>query len=381
MNVLLLGKFPPCQGGIAAKTYWLVRALAECGISYDIVTLVPEVYRSAATGPLPDGVHLRALTSETSPWFLPGTDLAVERIVSAALALAKERTPDIVEANYLAPFGIAAFIVSRLLKTPLLLRHAGSDLAKLLPWEPVHTALGAVIAVADRVVTADDQSPASYSQRLPPGAKTTCLPRYVPDETAFRPTAAARGGPVLLLAGKLNYYWRLKALDTLFEALESMPSWRLLCLGAGVGSDAVSKEADRRGLASHIEWRPFVAPSEMPAIIAGATAVWAVQRVGPVTDFSNIAWESVAMGRPCIVSPSTWAHPDAALLRQSPGLLTVDPEEPGDVISTLEGALAIDDTGSLQGLAMTYRAYLDAQADLYREVATGNDSQRPGAVS
>ncbi len=114
MRVLLIGKYPPCQGGIAAGSYWLSRALAPAGISFDVVTIAPERYRSETTGDVPETVRLRTISAdEQAPWFIPGGELWTERLVSAALELADEAQPDLVETNYLAPFGLAAFAVAR----------------------------------------------------------------------------------------------------------------------------------------------------------------------------------------------------------------------------------------------------------------------------
>ena len=365
MNVLLIGKFPPCQGGIAAKTYWLWSALAERGVYLDAVTLVPDIYRSDGTGPLPSGMKLAALTLQTPPWFLPGSDLAVEQLVTAALELTSKRKPHVVEANYLAPFGAAALIVSKLLGVPLLLRHAGSDMAKLGTWTPAQRAVGALLSTANFVVSPND--PASVE--LLDQANVLRLPRYIPDPQVFRPAPANIGDHRLLLAGKLNYYWKLKAIDTLLDVLVACPSWSLLAVADGIGKQAVQSEVERRGLSERVEWRSFVPPSEMSAILAEASAVWAVERPGGVPDFSNLVMEALAVGRPCLVAPSAAAHPDAVWLKGSQGLLVIDPDETAEIVTALDAAATMEETGPLPDHRGRYQAYIDENARLYEELA------------
>ena len=234
MRILLLGKFPPAQGGISAKTYWLARTLAATGISFDIITIAPPSYRTAAPATAPPDLRQRICEAEASPWFLPGGDLCTEHVITEALVLAAERAPDAIEANYLAPFGIAALVAARLLGVPLIIRHAGSDIAKLLDWPPARGALRALLGAANLVLTTPDARP--RLEDLTPSRRLLALPRYAPDPAAFawRPPISSR---LLLIAGKLNYHWRLKGLDVLLEALALRPEWRVLSVVDGCGRE------------------------------------------------------------------------------------------------------------------------------------------------
>lgn len=370
MRVLLLGKYPPGQGGIAAKSYWLSRALAPRGIRFDVVTIVPPVYRSEATGELPDTVRLRQLTPDDEPpWFIPGGKLWTERLVSAALELANTEPPDLVEANYLAPYAMAAFVVSRLLGVPLLLRHAGSDLAKLVDWPETRRGLTDLLAHADLVATTPGVS--QLPDRAGAGGTLVELPRYVPD-----PGFSASAGPPpadhrLLFAGKLNYHWRLKALDTLAAALELRPGWRLIAVADGKGRESFEAELRSRGVAERVSHRSFVAPDVVPALLAEATAVWAVEREGGIPDFSNLVWEALASGRPCLVAAQTAEHPDAELLLESKALLVVDPEDPASVAGALDTAASLPVAEPLPGLPQAFDDYVTANAGLYFRAKDG----------
>ena len=44
-TIALLSKYPPLEGGIAAKTYWLARGLAGRGHMVHVITHAPEAGR------------------------------------------------------------------------------------------------------------------------------------------------------------------------------------------------------------------------------------------------------------------------------------------------------------------------------------------------
>ena len=371
--ILLIGKFPPCQGGIASKTYWLSLELARMGITTDVATWVPENARSLGPGDLTAGIRLAQLPGEDPPWHLPGTDLAVERLVTAALRMAETRPPSLVEANYLAPYGTAALIVARALGVPFLLRHAGSDLAKLGHWEPTALALKTLLHSADAVVTNPDSHDELLAD-LPNRITVRNLPRYAPRPDAFRGQPLPSGEPTILLAGKLNYHWSLKAIDTLLDGLLEAPNWRLLVVGHGAGEDAVRAEVEHRSLQSRVEWRDFVPPSLMPSLLSEVWAVWAVERQGGVEDYSNTVSEALSAGRACFVSHHTYGKPESAALADSPGLRVVDPEAAAEVAACLKIVEGLSDFPA-PDLGPTYRRYLEVNLELYSELSAGGASR------
>jgi len=377
MRVLLVGKYPPCQGGIAAKTYWMSRALAEAGLRFDVVTVVPERYSSRGLAGQARRQRLVALKPTQAPWFVPGADLWTERLVSAGLKLAASIRPDLVEVNYLAPFGLAGLVLAQSLAVPLLVRHAGSDIAKLLGWVPAARALTMVLEFATCVVT-PETSPLCFESTAPHRPKVVRLPRYVPDPTAFTPIRekAPPASPLLLFAGKINYYWRFKALDSLLAALVLRPDWHLMMVANGTGKEQFMAEVERLELTTRVTWRDFVHPSEMPRLLAGAGAVWVVDRPGGPQDYSNLVAEVVAVGRPCLVSRASFDHPDATMFRRYPGLLVVNPEDPTSCALGLDSACALHMLEPPSEMQRAHSDYIQANRELYRTLLSPADQRR-----
>jgi glycosyltransferase involved in cell wall biosynthesis len=370
MRILLLGKFPPGQGGISAKTYWLYRALVRRGFEFDVITLIPSLYASDQQAEPLNGLRVKTLLTDPDgrPWFIPGGTLPTERLVAAALEMCESGKPDIVESNYLVPYGLAALVVSTLLNCPLLVRHAGSDIAKLLTWEPARAALDAVLFRANLVITNED---ARVGLR-PRVSRLLVLPRYAPDPSAFEAVRAPSANKVLLLAGKLNYHWRLKALDTLLAALDRSPGWTVLAVADGTGRQAFELAINEHGLGERVSLRAFIPPNQMPELLSSVSAVWAVERPGQFSDFSNVVWEAVARHCPCLVSASLLEHPDARLIRASPFLLRVKADDPASVASALDLAEHGIEPANVPDWVELHNEYVNQNAGAYLKVA-GSD--------
>ncbi len=367
MRVLLIGKFPPGQGGIASKTYWLCRSLARRGFIYDVVTLVPDLYASQDQSELPTGVHVRLLRAvDKGPWFIPGGGLETERLIAAALEMVAHQRPDVVECNYLAPYGIASLVVSRSLGVPLIVRHAGSDLSKLLGWDQTRIALQSLLTSADLVVS--NAEAGAGLKRLT--SKIVVLPRYVPDPEWFKANPQLCEEQLILYVGKLNYYLRLKALDSLLLGLRLRDSWKLLIIGGGKGQEAFETAVKVNGLENRVRFMNFLPPEKIPGIISTARLVWAVERQGGVADFSNAVWETISCGRTCLVAPAVIQHPDAAAFSSSPLLVSVNPEDPLSIAATFDRCQK-ESLLKAPDFSETHRRYVDSNAAIYERVYRG----------
>ena len=296
--------------------------------------------------------------------------MRVEQLVSTALNVAAKTRPDVVEANYLVPYASAAYIVSKILDIPLLLRHAGSDLAKLVQWPPATRSLIEILSGAHIVVSPPD---VATQLPIPPEKRDRVISirRYVADPRFFALSDSLPLSPTILYAGKLGYYWRLKAVDTLVSALALRPNWNLVVVADGKGLQTVQGEVARAGLMDRVTWHGFVSPDAMPMLLSQVTAVWAAERQGGVPEFSNIMWESLAVGRPCLVSSQALLHAEAAAFRECSGLLVVDPEDPQSVIAALDRAILMGPTPPPPNIQADFDSYTSSNLSAYLSALRG----------
>ena len=330
MRILLIGKYPPCQGGVATRYYWLYKNLSiRFNWSFEVVTMLKSPYIT------PDMVKTKGVSvcpifaqDSSSPWFIPHVDLAVERLVSAALDLCKVNKPDLIECNYLAPYGVAAATVAAILKCPLIIRPAGSDIGKLLNWKATQSCLYALFQISKGIMLPEDRIK-SFKTYFNNHRNIISTPRYAPDPVAFNFISPLPKKTILVI-GKINYHWRLKALDTLIEAIKDMPEWHLNCIVDGLHTEDFQSLLSNQLSQSQYTYNSFVSPEQVPSLIKKTWGVWNVLRTGGVSDFPNLHWETLASGRYSFISPLLFNHNDMSSARKNPLSINLDPDNPSD---------------------------------------------------
>jgi len=87
MKICLISKYPPIEGGISARVYWLAKALGERGHEVHIVTNAQEVEKeykeridTNEQEYIPQNVYMHSTTSDTNPWHIPFSKTYTERI-------------------------------------------------------------------------------------------------------------------------------------------------------------------------------------------------------------------------------------------------------------------------------------------------------------
>lgn len=292
-RIICISKYPPLEGGIAAKTYWLCRALAERGHTVHVVTdreVADADYCAASSKDqaATENLHVHRPTEEI-PWHIPNDPHRALSLLNTALEVVDRYGADVIDTGYLIPYGLVGCLAGQVTGIPYLLRHGGSDLNKFMDkgiWANLITkafnGAGAVITEKDRC-----ESFRGLSKRV------IAIPPYVPDPAFFKPAAGERSKPTLALIGKANYYWRHKGWHRAIDIMQSLGDrFRYLVVSQGVGLKDFRKYADGR-IASAIEWREFVHPAEMPELLQSVSGVFAFQQDLPFPAFSNVVVEAL----------------------------------------------------------------------------------------
>ena len=143
MRVLIIGKYPPLQGGVSAQTYWTARALANRGYDVDVITNATEApqglraildgdaeqWCSGSVGHGRVRVHLTEGLARNS--YLPWSNPFASKLFGRALDVIGPDGCDGILGWYLEPFGLVAAMAGMATGSPVVLRHAGSDLGRL----------------------------------------------------------------------------------------------------------------------------------------------------------------------------------------------------------------------------------------------------------
>lgn len=333
MRILLIGKYPPCQGGVSARTYWLYKGLVKVyGLKFNVVTMIDPPYITPCNEYVNDILtKVISVKQNDKPWIIPDVDLAVERLCTVALEFSDFYKPDIIECNYLAPYGIAAAFIAKYLKCPLVLRPASSDIAKLLMWTDTKQSIIAVLRSATAIMLPPERI--GLFNNIP-DLKILSAPRYVADSAYFVPTQPPNER-ILLVTGKINYHWRLKALDTLISVFQDLSGWHLRLAIDGKYRDEFINLLETKLNSSQYTLSGFVSPNRIPALLEKSWAVWNVHRAGGVQDFPNTHWEALAVGRYSLVSPVIYKHSDMLKTRNHPLVVQVDPDNESSIKTKL----------------------------------------------
>jgi glycosyltransferase involved in cell wall biosynthesis len=169
VRVLSLTKYPPIQGGVSARSYWIARALAARGHDVHVVTNAPEVEepfrlwlrdedlaRLEVSFPNGGRVTVRGSGSdEMMTTHVPSSPAYASKLAGLAVEHIRQGGCDVVFSYYLEPFGVSACLASSLTGVPYVVQHAGSDRGRLLKHPELGPLHREVLRGAARIVTPD----------------------------------------------------------------------------------------------------------------------------------------------------------------------------------------------------------------------------------
>ncbi|MDD5092535.1 MAG: glycosyltransferase, partial [Candidatus Wallbacteria bacterium] len=353
--------YPPLQGGISAKTYWLYNELSKSDFDFRSVTVGVKKYTAKYRDIERKTTCLR---DKVIPWHLPETTLLDDRLLRASLKISDEFRPDIIETNYLWPFFKIGLLIARITGKPLITRHAGSDLIKFYHDSEFVDNLKRYFALSDAVVT---------NHRVENWISDLCdfrcnkihvLPSYVPNPDVFKPRLSSKNYDVFF-AGKINFYWDLKGMKQLLDFIKRRSLSALFVCGGNYAVE-FKRQVEKLEISKLITYKFFVHPRQMPDLIHSCKFVWCWTESGGVEDFSNLIWESIFSGVPCIVNPEIVDKIISELrgIDCSNLLYTVKEGKSGPLFLPLQ----VKKPGECSGRAMLYRQYIRENQDLYRSL-------------
>jgi len=315
-RIVVISKYPPIEGGIAAKTYWFYRALAERGHAIYIVTDRAGIDSEYCVYPYSEetGVENISVHRPTGeiPWHIPNdmhTDLD---LLNTAVKIIKDSKADVIDTGYLVPYGLLGYLASRITGAPFILRHGGSDINKFLKAGIWVTLLREAFEKAALVIT-DNNNYDIVSQL---SDRVGVLPPYVPNPKAFKPSETTnKEVPVFALIGKANYYWRHKGWHKVVEILQQLTTkFKLIVVSQGIGFKEFKRYSEEN-IGEDVEWRSFCHPSEMPALLNSIDIIFILYEDLPFPAFSNLILEILFCGKTVITD-----HPEILQSYKNEGL-------------------------------------------------------------
>ncbi len=359
INILLIGKYPPVQGGIAAKTYWLYEQLKTKGYNIRIVTAEINNYTIEE---VPKDKSVRVVSDKEIPWHLPYSELIYDRLLNKSLDVVKEFAPDIIETNYLWPFCSVASYLAEKLSKPLIIRHAGSDILKFKSDPEFRKIMSYYFNQANKVAT-NNTSCHFISELCNDKTKVELMQRYIPNPLVFNEKKMTKKYDIMF-AGKINYFWQQKGIDLLFSLILARDLKALFIIDGNYVDDII-KNIEKEKLGRNINIINFVHPNEMSKFINQCKSVWCWESEGAIEDFSNLIWEACFCNVKCILNSDRKTGRELDyLIKNFPGLIEMYNRKDMLMEKIEESKQPIPSKTVLQQEEM-YRNYIDQNIALY----------------
>lgn len=140
MKILIIGKYPPIQGGVSKSTYILANELAKQGHQVFVVTnafeveynhrqlLLDEDLRQLAE----DKIKVISTKSCANISHIPYSLAYSSKIFGAAINVIEQYGCDLIYSHYFEPYALIATQVAKLYNISVIVRPAGSDISRLI---------------------------------------------------------------------------------------------------------------------------------------------------------------------------------------------------------------------------------------------------------
>ena len=138
-RITLLSKYPPLEGGIAAKTYWLARGLAKRGHTVHVVThgvSAGQEYQIQGAESPPDAMPNLSVhrAPDEIPWHIPEDKEYALTLLDTTLSVIREHRIQIIDTGYLVPYGVIGHLAKLITGVRHIVRHGGSAQSKWERW-------------------------------------------------------------------------------------------------------------------------------------------------------------------------------------------------------------------------------------------------------
>lgn len=399
MKICLISKYPPIEGGESSKAYWLAKGLGERGCEVHVVTNAWEVendYRENIEASdldgnyQPRGVYVHNTDPFIAPAYIPYSKPYTEKITSLAIDIIKEYDLQLIDSWYILPYVISGFLAKTITNKPQVMRHAGSDMSRLLSSPYLGTLFTSIFERVDKIITYPSMKERFMSFGIP--EKKLFLNNKVSIDTkAFNPEVKPidlslytdkniNGLPIITYIGKVGV---TKGIYELAEAASKVKEdFVLLFVTKGKGLDAFKEAIKKWGLENRTLFVDFVPPWKIPSIIKRSTCVVIPERDFPVVQHTPILpREVMAVGKCMILSEDLYNKRGTTEMQDKQNLLVVNPKDIEQFKRMLEKVIKNPDYAEKIGQQArlvseqieSFDEYIEDTIHLYKEIIEGQN--------
>lgn len=416
--------------------YWAARGLAERGHKVYVVTNaneIEDIFRiDLSSQDLSEGGEYARSFPETGGfvqvrsteppdrsqlYYIPMGNPTVTRLATIATDIIRRHQCEVIFSYYFEPYGMAAYLASKWTGIPYILKHAGSDLNRLLPLEELKTAYLEIMAAANRILShglsrkqlldygiREDRLTSDVAFKIPTAyfnpratpldingllvelaaeqsesGSSTMIRDFSPINTSL---------PTLGIYGKLGEYkGSFDLAYAMDKVLQSRFPFNLIALSHGWQEERFGQILRYLGIAEYVRVLPFLPHWRIPSFIRACTAVAFLERDFPIPVHTpTIPSEIISCGQCAIISEEVvrkqmFRHQ----VRHRKNLIVVkDPKNHAELAESIAFALEDPVRASeigLRGLEelapwQPYSTYIDALESVLTEVAQEKPAER-----
>lgn len=395
MRICLIGKYPPIEGGVSSKVYWLAKALGEMGHEIHIVTNAWEVekrYREQIKDTdldeyyQPQNVYVHNTDPFIDPAYIPYANPYTEKIASLAIDVIKEFDLQIIDSWYILPYVVSGFLAKIITNKPQIMRHAGSDMSRLLDSPFLKSLFISLFKKVDKIATFSvmtktfesfgvSEEKLFYNRNI--SVNTDIFnPKIEPiDLSIYIEKEINDNMPVITYIGKLNI---AKGVYELIEAASMIKEdFLLLFITQNNDLENFQKFIQDKGLEGKSLFWGFMPPWRIPSIIKRSECVVMPERDFPIVQHVPILpREVLATGGCLILSSELYQKLKWLGLCDKENLLVVNPKNISEFRIALETVLQKSDyiktiksnARELSEKVEHFKEYVDDTIQLYEEV-------------
>lgn len=338
-----------------------------------------------AERPPASGIRFHAVDGIDYPLF--DERLSTLTTGSALSNLLDRERIDVVHAHYAIPFGVSALLAQlRHPEVPVVVTLHGTDVSVLGHLPSLHPMLGAALEAAD-AVTAVSAALADEAVATVGGVRPTVVPNFV-DLDRFHPASerarrrrrrrfADDAEALLIHASNFREVKRPLDLVAILERVRRSRPTRLVLLGDGPLLEATRRDAEARGLGSHVR---TLGPHPDPSRVLGLADLFLLPSA--TESFGLAAAEALACGTP-VVASATGGLPETlgdTIAARTHAVGDVD----GAAGAAVELLAAIDDPATDERRAARRHAedrfapsrHVDAYLEVYARAIRGRGARR-----
>ena len=322
MELCFISKYPPIEGGVSSRTYWLSKGLGESGHKVYVVTNAwevekefrEEIPKKELNKLEPKNVRLFS-TSTPPPFHIPYSQCYLSKLTSLALNVVNKYDPNVLFSFYSMPYGLCGYLIKMITKKPFVLRHAGSDITRLFEFPFFKNIFIEMFSNADKILTSQNKRQLFLDLKIPESKLSPFFddvdtesfnPRIKPFNLSKYTGKDLDNIPVFTYIGKIS---KLKQTHNFLRAVAKIKDEKfivLLIVGNGKYVEGLKVFVKSLHLEKKIIFMPFQPPWKIPSLMTASTAIISPEseetpHLPAGTHYPIIIREAMACGRCTII--------------------------------------------------------------------------------